>query len=108
MCRRAQGAGFVTWIGTDGRRFELLGGTDAVSSYRSSPEATRSFCARCGTPLCFESSRWPGELHITLGSVDAVVAARLQPQVHVHWAQHVPWIGSINDGLPRHESNGSS
>jgi len=108
VCRRAQGAGFVTWIGTDGERFELLGSAAALRTYQSSPAATRSFCGRCGTPLFFESSNWPGELHITLGSVDAGIAARLQPQGHVHWATHVPWIGEIHDGLPRHEAAGSS
>ena len=108
VCRRAQGAGFVTWIGTDGERFELLGSAAALRTYQSSPAATRSFCGRCGTPLFFESSNWPGELHITLGSVDAGTAARLQPQGHVHWATHVPWIGEIHDGLPRHEAAGSS
>jgi hypothetical protein len=108
MCRRAQGAAFVTWLGTDAGRFELIGNAGYLRIYRSSPEATRSFCGRCGTPLFFESGNWPGELHITLGSVDAATAARLQPQGHVHWAAHVPWIGDIHDGLPRHEAAGSS
>jgi len=108
ICRRAQGAGFVTWIGTDVEHFELIGGAARPRTYRSSPEAARSFCGRCGTPLFFESSRWPGELHITLGSVDPTLAAQLQPQVHVHHAEHVPWIGEIHDGLPRHEASGSS
>jgi hypothetical protein len=108
MCRRAQGAGFVTWIGTDGERFELLGDAGRLRSFRSSAEGTRSFCGRCGTPLFFESTRWPGELHITLGSVDPVIAARLAPQAHVHWADRVSWAGAVDDGLPRHESTGSS
>ncbi|MGL6224535.1 MAG: GFA family protein, partial [Steroidobacteraceae bacterium] len=53
MCRRAQGAGFVTWVGTGGESFELLGDAGRLRSYRSSTEATRSFCGRCGTPLIF-------------------------------------------------------
>jgi hypothetical protein len=101
-CRRAQGAAFVTWIGTDGEKFELLDDAAAnLRTYRSSAEATRSFCGRCGTPLFFESSRWPGQLHITLASVDPVEAAKLRPQVHAYWAAHVPWVGDIPDGLPR-------
>jgi hypothetical protein len=109
MCRRAQGAGFVTWIGTDGDRFELLDGADCLRSYRSSAEATRSFCGRCGSPLFFESTHWPGELHITLAAVAPEIAATLQPQGHVHWSQRVPWIGEIHDGLPRQaESGGAS
>jgi hypothetical protein len=108
MCRRAQGAGFVTWIGTDGERFELLGDRGRLHTYRSSPEAERRFCGRCGTPLFFESTRWPGQVHITLGSVDEATAVRLQPQGHVHWATRVPWIGDIHDGLPRQAESGSS
>jgi hypothetical protein len=108
MCRRAQGAGFVTWVGTSGEHFELAGDAGLLRTYRSSLEATRSFCGRCGTPLFFESTRWPGELHITLGSVDPLLAAQLQPQAHVHWAERVPWIGAIHDGLPRHDASGSS
>jgi hypothetical protein len=108
MCRRAQGAGFVTWIGTDAERFELLGDPGSLRRYHSSPEATRSFCAHCGTPLFFASARWPGEIHVTLGSVVETVAARLQPQGHVHWSTKVPWIGDIHDGLPRQAEAGSS
>jgi hypothetical protein len=108
MCRRAQGAGFVTWVGTDGERFELLGEPGRLRTFRSSPEATRSFCGRCGTPLFFESTRSPGELHITLGSVDEATAAHLHPQEHVHWASRVPWVGEMHDGLPRQDANGSS
>jgi hypothetical protein len=108
MCRRAQGAGFVTWLGIHAERFELIGDADCLRTYRSSPEATRSFCSRCGTPLFFESTRWPGELHITLGSVDPELAAQLQPQAHVHWVEHVPWIGEFHDSLPRYEATASS
>ncbi len=109
MCRRAQGAAFVTWVGVDGEKFELLGEeAGRLRSFRSSPAATRSFCGRCGTPLFFESARWPGELHITLASIEPAVAAKLAPQAHVHWADRVAWIGDIHDGLPRHEATGSS
>ena len=109
MCRRAQGAGFVTWVGTDEKRFVVESGAEVLRRYQSSAEGSRSFCGRCGSPLFFESARWPGELHITLASIDPAVAATLQPQGHVHWSQRVPWIGDIHDGLSRHaESGGAS
>jgi hypothetical protein len=31
---------------------------------------TRSFCGRCGTPLTYEGARWPGEVHVLVGSLD--------------------------------------
>jgi hypothetical protein len=87
----------------------LLRGGDCLRAYDSSPGAKRSFCGRCGSPLLFESTRWPGEVHVTLASVDPGIAATLQPQGHVHWAHRAPWIGDIDDGLPRHaESGGAS
>jgi hypothetical protein len=101
MCRRAQGAGYVTWAGTDGAGFFFVGAADTLRVYASSPDAKRSFCGRCGTPLFFESSRWPGELHVTLATLDPRIAATLQPQAHVHWADRAPWIHVGDDGLPR-------
>jgi hypothetical protein len=91
----------VTWVGTDGDKFELLGDTSTLRIHHSTPEATRSFCGTCGTPLFFESPRWPGELHVTLGSVDPALAEHLHPEAHAYWASHVSWIGPIDDGLPR-------
>jgi len=107
MCRRAQGAGFVTWAGADGDQFTFVGPAETLRTYASSPEARRSFCGRCGTPLFFESSRWPGEVHVTVASLAPEVAATLHPQAHVHWANRVPWIHVGDDGLPRKDSTGS-
>ena len=42
MCRRAHGAGFVTWVGVDEPALTLLTSL-TLTSYASSPEATRSF-----------------------------------------------------------------
>ncbi len=100
MCRRAQGAAFVTWFGVAADRFASLGSTTHLRSHRSSPEATRRFCDQCGTPLFFESTRWPGEVHVTLASLDPAVAATLTPQAHVYWSDCVPW-SAVHDDLPK-------
>jgi len=99
MCRRAQGAGFVTWVGVDAARFELLDGADSMSRYRSSPAATRSFCSRCGTPLFFESSRWPGQVHLTLATLDSDEG--LEPQGHAYWSSRVHWADWSGRDLPK-------
>ncbi len=107
MCRRAQGAAFVTWAGADGSKFEFIGTPEALRTHASSAAAQRSFCGRCGTPLFFESTRWPGEVHVTLATLDPRVAATLQPQAHVYWADRVPWVVVGEDGLPRKDETGS-
>ena len=89
MCRRAHGAGFVTWVGIADDRFEILRGEEALAQFGSSRSATRSFCRRCGSPLLFRSTRWPGETHVTLASLDD--PAGLEPRAHAYWSSRVAW-----------------
>jgi hypothetical protein len=99
MCRRAQGAAFVTWVGASESTFALESGADVLVKYQSSPPAVRSFCGRCGTPLFFQSTRWPGEVHVTMATLDS--ADGIEPQAHVHWENSVSWVHLGDDGLPR-------
>ena len=39
--------------------------------------------------LFFESSRWPGEIHVTLAHLDS--SEGLAPQAHAYWSSRVPW-----------------
>ena len=103
MCRRAQGAGFVTWVGVDRDRFEFVGSTQTVRRYASSADAERTFCGRCGTPLLFQSTHWADETHVTLATLDPATAATLQPQMHAYWSSRAPWVPEPDDGLPRRD-----
>jgi hypothetical protein len=97
MCRRAHGAAFVTWLGVDEQRFDLA--ADApLRWFHSSPGAERGFCSTCGTTLFFRSRRWPGEIHVVLSNVEGEVDR--QPDLHVAWDSHVPWV-ELGDDLPR-------
>jgi hypothetical protein len=99
MCRRAQGAGFVTWVGASETDFLLESGAEALARYQSSAAATRSSCSRCGSPLFFQSSHWPGEIHVTLASLDS--AAGLEPAAHAYWSSRAGWIGWDGGELPK-------
>jgi hypothetical protein len=89
MCRRAHGAAFVTWVGCAEDGFALESGADELRRYPSSAEATRASCGRCGAPLLFQSSRWPGQVHVTLASLDD--PSGLEPQAHAYWNSRAPW-----------------
>jgi len=104
MCRRAQGAGFVTWVGADEARFALESGGDVLRRFQSSAAATRSFCSRCGSPLFFQSSRWPGEVHVTLASLDDPTG--LDPQAHAYWSSRAPWADWSGRELAKVEPDG--
>jgi hypothetical protein len=99
MCRRNSGAAFVTWVGLDADGVAMDAADDALRWHASSAGAQRGFCGRCGTPLFFRSSRWPGELHVTRASFDGPVDR--EPQAHVFWDTHVDWVHIADDGLPR-------
>ena len=70
------------------------------SVYRSSPGVRRLFCANCGTPMAYESDRYPDETHFYAASL--ADSRDFAPQFHVHWAERVPWV-ELADDLPRHE-----
>jgi len=62
------------------------------------PGARRGFCGRCGSPMFFESERWPGETHVAralfLDELDR------EPSAHVFYESHVPW---LELGDPSHD-----
>ena len=99
MCRRAHGAGFVTWIGVDEKSgFTLLAGADALVSYRSSVSATREFCGRCGSPLFFRGERWADEVHVARAAVAGAVGKA--PAAHAFFSDKADWI-HVDDALPK-------
>jgi hypothetical protein len=102
ICRRIAGAAFVTWCGVKATQFELVAGESELTTFASTPEATRQFCKHCGSHLFFRSSRWPGEVHVTLATLhvtpDALTA--LSPKAHVFYSDKAPWMDLTAD-LPR-------
>jgi hypothetical protein len=97
MCRRAHGAGFVTWVSVPDEQLAMHDQT-SLRTHASSADGRRSFCGTCGSPLFFRSSRWPGETHIALASLEGPVDR--PPAVHAFWSDRAPWT-VMHDGLPR-------
>src|SRR5262245_57953218 len=98
MCQRAHGAAFVTWVSVDAGTARLIDPDACLVFHRSSPEAERGFCRRCGSSLFFRSSRWPGELHVARANVSTPLEQ--QPSEHAFFDTHVGWV-PFDDGLPK-------
>jgi len=96
MCRKAHGAGYVTWVGFDAGHFTLDSGEAELNWFDSSAGAQRGFCGRCGSTMFFKSERWPGELHVTLGNLDDPIDR--EPQAHAFHDSHVDWV-PLDDAL---------
>jgi hypothetical protein len=103
-CRRAHGAPFVTWAGFAAGQFALEAGSSQPQWYESSPGARRAFCPTCGSPMFFESTRWPGEVHVSRALIEG--ALDRPPGAHVFYEAHVPWLDVI-DALPKKVSTSS-
>lgn len=102
ICRRIAGAAFVTWCGVKENAFELLAGEGDLTTFASSSEAARQFCKHCGSHLFFRSTRWPGEVHVTLATLRVDPGAReaLSPKVHVFYSDKAEWL-DLDADLPR-------
>lgn len=105
-CRRAQSAPYVTWVGFKSPQVRIITGRRAVVCYSYNYKldnkritSFRKFCKKCGTPLFFESSRWPGDTHVPrtaiLGPVDR------KPQLHFYFDRRPAWV-LIKDRLPKY------
>jgi hypothetical protein len=99
-CRKHTGAPAATLAVYKVDQVEFSG--DERKVYTSSPGVGRAFCAKCGTPLTWETVfRDLGplcSLHIsTFDNPDA-----LMPTAHSFYSERISWF-DIADNLPRYE-----
>ena len=90
MCRKAHGAGYVTWVGFESDHFRLITGDHHLSWFESSNGARRGFCSDCGSTMLFEAERWPGETHVALACIDDPIDRK--PQANSFFDAHVDWM----------------
>ena len=100
-CQRATSSPFTAFIGLHP---EHLTWTGTRNDYESSPGTWRGFCPTCGSRLYYRSDKWPEEIHLHAATLDD--PSTHDPDCHVVWEEHLPWIHQLND-LPRHDSFGT-
>ncbi|KKB11523.1 hypothetical protein VE25_12035 [Devosia geojensis] len=87
-CRRATASPFTTWIGQENGSWRFTGTAPVV--YQSSPGATRGFCGNCGSPMFYQSERYPNERHFYAALLDH--PERVEPTKHFHADEKLPWV----------------
>ncbi|HKI99083.1 MAG TPA: GFA family protein [bacterium] len=100
MCRRASGAPVVVWATYAAEAVAFTQGRPA--EYASSANGRRGFCNRCGGALTFRWQDRPGEIDVTVGSLDE--PQRFAPGHHIYDADRLPWL-TIADDLPRYPAS---
>jgi len=98
ICQRIHGAAFVTWAGVKEAQWKLLKGESLLGRFQSTPEAERQFCSRCGSHLFFRSTKWKGEVHVTVATLTDKLP--YPPKAHVYYSDRVDWF-TVADDLPK-------
>ena len=94
-CRHVSGAPFVAWFSIPASGFTFICGEP--TRFGSSEHGERTFCSRCGTPLTFRSSDFPGLVDVTTCSLEH--PEQVPPKDHTYVKSQLPWI-KLGDGLP--------
>ena len=98
-CRKCAGAPSVAWMAVASDEFAIESGEPAL--YRSSADAERYFCEKCGTGMYYINEQvLPGLVDIQIATLDDPDA--YPPQIHVQTADELSWEGKLAD-LPRFE-----
>jgi hypothetical protein len=96
-CRRIAGAHALGWFTVASGQLAYIAGTPR--EFESSPGVWRAFCAHCGTPLTYRNGQRPGELDVTICSLDE--PGQVVPADHI-WMQDAPGWDRPRDGLPQY------
>jgi len=88
--RCAHGAAYATYVGSWRSRFRVTQGLADITHYLD-PAAgtTRSFCARCGTPLYYERARSPQMVNVPRGLFK--LRTGRQPRYHIAIEETPEW-----------------
>lgn len=99
MCRKHTGALVGTYVGFPAGTVRWTGDTPA--RYRSSKDAERSFCSKCGGTIGFHRVH---ETSLTAGSFDDPSTLQFAGEENDHvWCQErVGWF-HVSDDWPRHD-----
>ena len=89
-CRLASGAPSVGWFVVNTDQYTLLRGQP--TTYQSSPPVTRSFCAKCGTPLAYQHTDDRNAIELTTCTLDD--PQRFPPTREIWHSQRIPWAAS--------------
>lgn len=98
MCRKAHGAGYVTWFAVKRSQLRFLSGEDQLKTYRSSRHGIRRFCGVCGSSMFCELDTNPDDVDVVLAAMDGPID-RL-PNAHVYYDSGAAW-AQLDEELPR-------
>jgi hypothetical protein len=101
ICRRLQGAAFVTLSIFPRTGFKWTKGGD-LQTFHSSDKVHRNRCKNCGSPLTIDLDALPNLIAVSRADLEVDADPKHPPQTlrHAFWPDRVPWL-EISDNLPK-------
>ncbi|GEA11217.1 GFA family protein [Alteromonas sp. KUL49] len=93
LCRKMNGSAFSTYVVVPTDEFSLVSGT--LTRVQVSENASKSFCATCGTPIYNENPKYIGLTIIHLGALDNI--DDLSPAVDTFCESQLEWIENMRN-----------
>ena len=88
--RRAHGAAYATYVGSWRSRFRVTKGKSGLTHFEDATTGdTRSFCARCGTPIAYARKRAPQMVNLPRALFDGRTGR--EPLYHIAVAEAPEW-----------------
>jgi len=88
--RRAHGAAYATYVGSWRSRFRVTKGASVISHFEDATTGdTRSFCARCGTPILYARKRAPQMVNLPRALFDGRTGR--EPLYHIAVGEAPEW-----------------
>ncbi|HEY3797569.1 MAG TPA: GFA family protein [Caulobacteraceae bacterium] len=89
--RKASAGPYATWIGCWKKKVRIAAAENLVSCYRDEAAGTsRSFCARCGSPLMYERPRSGGMVNLARNLFPGRTGR--EPRYHIALDQAAEWL----------------
>jgi hypothetical protein len=99
ICRGTTGAAVVAWFSVERSMFRFTEGEP--TRFKSTRRGTRGFCSQCGTQLTFETDDYPGEVDVTICSLDDPESVRPRDETWI--SSKLGWV-VLDRRLPQHRS----
>ena len=93
LCRRSCGGTLMTWFTLPEADLAITKGR--LKIFRSSEHGARGFCGNCGTQITFTSSHYPGEVDVTVTTLDHPEA--VTPDHEIWASARLPWLHLAGD-----------
>jgi hypothetical protein len=100
LCRKMNGSAFSSYVIIKQSGFKLIKGQENITSHQVSPNATKSFCNTCGTPIYnLNSVLCPTLKILYLGTLDnanqIIINANIFCESQLEWTTQIATLASF-------------